>query len=255
MPKDLTESLGVTKYEQPAIMESNANLVRLPTFVSAYDIEGADRYTMVTDFMMDKPVFITEKLEGMNFGVSIDENDKVVVNQRNYAIEPHEGKDHSFWKVAEAEGLIEGVKKIKRLLPEIQTVTMRGEFVGGGSQGDYYDLKVQKVFIFEIELNGGAISAKHFIDTLKEIGLEDKIVPILGRDQTLRDWLSCQSDEKETVTVQEASDGMSLINKNKRREGIVIKLMEEDRETKLDGFSGRLFIKQRSPQYLAKTDN
>ena len=245
---NLAEALGVTKYEQPAIMESNAKLVRLPSFVSAYDIEGADRYTMVTDFMMDKPVFITEKLEGMNFGVSIDENDKVVVNQRNYAIEPHEGKDHSFWKVAEGMGLIEGVKKIKKLVPEIQTVTIRGEFVGGGSQGDYYDLKVQKVYIFEIELNGGSISAKHFIDTLTEIGLQELIVPVLSVNVTLKDWL----DGK---TVQEASNGISLLNKNKKREGIVIKLMEEDRTTKLDGFSGRLFIKQRSPQYLAKTDN
>jgi len=244
----LTETLGVTKYEQPAIMESNAKLVRLPAFVSAYDIEGADRYTMVPDFMMDKPVFITEKLEGMNFGVSIDENDKVAVNQRNYAIEPYEGKDHSFWKVAEEMGLIEGIKKIKKLIPEIRNATIRGEFVGGGSQGDYYELKVQKVFIFEIELNGGAISAKHFIDTLREIGLEDKIVPVLSKDKTLAEWL----DGK---TVQEASDGMSAINKNKRREGIVVKLMKEDRETQLDGFSGRLFIKQRSPKYLAKTDN
>jgi hypothetical protein len=83
---------------------------------------------------------------------------------------------------------------------------------------------------------------------MKEVGLGDKVVPCLCLGDTLKEWLDGQ-------TVQEASDGPSRLNLNKKREGVVIKLMKEDRETQLDGFSGRLFIKQRGPKYLAKTDN
>ena len=58
----------------------------------------------------------------------------------------------------------------------------------------------------------------------------------------MRDWLG-------ELTLKEASDGRSKIA-DKAREGIVIKPMVEYR----DDAVGRVFLKQRSPKYLVKSD-
>ena len=70
---NITEYLGVTKYEPPPINCKNGNLCQLPVGLSVYDIEGADRYQRIVELLMDKKVLITEKLEGCLSGDSIIE--------------------------------------------------------------------------------------------------------------------------------------------------------------------------------------
>ena len=85
------------------------------------------------------------------------------------------------------------------------------------------------------------MEARRFLGLCREFGL--RTVPILCESITLREWLGDK-------TVQEASNGKSILI-DKLREGIVIKPVDEER---VDGF-GRLFIKQRSADYLANTEN
>jgi len=70
-------------------------------------------------------------------------------------------------------------------------------------------------------------------------------VPTIAYDVVLRDWLAGR-------TIQEASNGRSLLAKDRLREGIVIVPMVEQKIQWKDLSMKRLMIKQRSPQYLAK---
>ena len=255
---DIAKLLGVTKYEPPVVSQKGGDLVQMPDLVSVYDIEGAQRYPEIVAQLMGVSVVITEKVEGSNWWASLTDEGEFVVGQRNYAIRPNEEGVHDWWKVAEALNIKSVLEKIMAELEEtysehvdgfyptedqinIQRVTLRGEIVGPGIQANYYKLKDHKVFMFEVEVNGNPVDAEIFVSLMAKYNLET--APVLAINQTLHEWL----DGK---TVQDASDGMSLITKRKR-EGIVIK-PESEMET--EGF-GRVFIKQRSPAYLAKTDN
>ncbi|WP_069470858.1 hypothetical protein [Candidatus Marithrix sp. Canyon 246] len=80
----ITEFLGVEKYDIPPIPCQNAQLIQLPIGLSAYDIEGADRYVEVAQVLMSQLVEITEKLEGQNFSATYaNSEDKIYIKQRD----------------------------------------------------------------------------------------------------------------------------------------------------------------------------
>ena len=69
--------------------------------------------------------------------------------------------------------------------------------------------------------------------------------PTLGYNVTLREWLNGR-------TIQEASNGKSLLAPDRLREGIVVVPMVEQKVQWGDLSVKRLMLKQRSPAYLAK---
>jgi hypothetical protein len=159
LPANLAPILGVTKYEAPEILTMGAVLKPLPTGVPKYDIEGAGNFPTVVSLLLDQPVFITEKAEGTNFSVSLlprvaeNENGGIAlgehalestlsgldgidfpkgwawfVNQRNYTIEPLEGKsEHFFWRVAREQGMLRSVVAIQKDRYPGKTITLRGK--------------------------------------------------------------------------------------------------------------------------------
>ena len=242
LPNDLTQMLGVAKYEPPQMICKNANLVRLPSFVYMYDIEGCDNYPNIVEMLMDVPVMITEKLEGQNWGLSIDTENNIVVNQRRFAVMPKDGEDvPTIVSVAETEGWKSLIVDIKKKYSPNGCVTLRGELLGPNVQGNIYLFKAQTVRLFEIEIDGKPVSAKEFMSLVSEYNISN-IVPVLSNGPTLREWLNGK-------TIQEASNGKSTLYGG-LREGVVVKPLTE---SIIEGF-GRLFIKQRSAEYLAKTD-
>jgi RNA ligase, DRB0094 family len=243
LPADLTTAIGVTKYEPPEIMSHTGNLVRLPEQVYVYDIEGCDRFPEIVEKLMDEKVFITEKLEGSNMATAIDIEGKIHVCQHNYEIEnlpDHE--EHTFWKIARDEGLIDTVKLLQNDYYPNCAITIRSEALGS-IQGNYYNLKKHTTKIFDLEINRKALDFDDLMIILEKIKLKDKFVPILASNITLKEWLNGR-------TLQQASNGKSTLT-DKIREGIVIKPMKEQYVV---GF-GRLFLKQRDPLYLDKTGN
>lgn len=245
--QDVTDLLGVTKYEAPLIPSQAGNLVRLPDMVSVYDIEGAERFAaIVADYLMDQPVMITEKLEGSHFAASLLADDRIVISQRNYAIEPVPGKVHDWHKVAQTSGLIEKLPRIKAYLAEllpttIYVLTVRGEVLGPGVQKNIYKLPDHRVLLFELEVNGTPLDATLYRQIMEAFELDH--APVLAYDVTLRDWLNGQA-------LNVASNGKSQLHPETLREGIVIRPLQEARDSNL----GRVIIKQRSPEYLAQSE-
>lgn len=246
--QEITDFLGVTKYESPDISCKDGNLKSLPSELSIYDIESADRHIDIINNLMNKDVVVTEKMEGSNFSVLAypDSEKPIMVNQRRFTIEKkaESESEHDFWRVAN----IWISNWARKLAMEFNNyVAIYGEFVGPGYQGNIYNFKNHKVLIFDIKIGNKWMDSIDFLETCDRISKETGLnineirVPVIFKGK-LQDFLGNQ-------TVKEISNGKSLFN-NVAREGIVIKPYREEMAANF----GRVIIKQRSPLYLAKSD-
>jgi len=232
--------LGVEKYEPPAVLEKNARLIPLSGRIEVYDLEGSQRYPQVIEYMMDKKVSVSEKCEGMNGGFSVFANGEVKANQRNFFIEPNEGTEHTFWTLAKKYSLESVAKELQDNEYKGKSITFRFEVLGGSIQGNIYKLVGHDIRLFDIKSDEAYVNVSEFLSICDKYKLPT--VPVLAKDITLREWLN----EK---TFEEASNGQSVLAPIKR-EGIVCKLMEEE----IIPEYGRSIIKNRSAEYLAKSE-
>jgi len=236
-PDGLTAYFGVEKWEPPVVMEKGANLLPLPAHVqeivgARYDIESTDRHGEVLNALMDVDVYVTEKLEGQNFSVTATPSGEVFVSQRNYTIQPIEGHTHTFWKVADSEGIVDAAKRLAKTVP----VTIFGEFLGPGVQGNIYQLKNYEVRVFDIALGDRFLNYAELCSEVFASGL--KQVPVIYTGK-LREFLDGKA-------IKEVAGGKSVLF-DTLREGIVIKPLYE---MKLPHF-GRVIIKKRDEKYEA----
>ncbi len=264
----LTDALGVTKWEPPVTMQANAKLT--PLNIPAYDIEGCDRYPEIVAELMKEPVvYITEKVEGMNMFAQWRSDGQRRVAQRNFYIESLDPENpHSFDQMANTTlfPLLALFNNHHSLKCEDRNLRFRAEFTGPGSQGNYYEILDQRAYVFEMDVDGVPIDAEEFDALFKTswgVGWSHCIQDVLRKSGMVGSifkkyiyvvppvFVGRLSDFLAGRTIQEASNGPSAINPGKLREGIVIR---PARERDIPGF-GRLILKQRSPEYLAKTEN
>ena len=120
---------------------------------------------------------------------------------------------------------------------------VRGEYIGPGcGRGNYYDLKAPELRVFDIKVGTRYLPVQQVTGRV----LTSERVPVLAEGVTLREWLDSRS-------LPEASNGMSVLNPNRLREGIVIKPMVEGLvDFGVGDPNRRLILKPRSPKYLAK---
>jgi hypothetical protein len=226
------------------IASKDGNLTGLPRLVSVYDLASAARNLRIVELLRDVPVMVTEKLEGRHFSISIYADGEIKVCQRHHAIEPVAGGEHTWWKVARTSGLL---KKMPHLWVDFspkEVLTLRGELLGLGIQGNYYQLADHEVRLFEVEVDGVPTEPASLFWAATNHSLAT--VPVLAIGLTLQDLLSEQSAPK-------YSDGVSLISPADhpvRREGVVIRPIQEMQDERF----GRVILKQRSPEYLAESD-
>jgi RNA ligase (TIGR02306 family) len=238
IPENLTAALSVEKYDPPVKFTNEGTLVRLPPGISMYDLESADNYTQCIQNIIDKnyDVEITEKLEGTNFSVTIDDFD-VYVNQRKNSIQRIPGKPNTYWDTAERLGLIDLAKDLKKKML-VKSITLYGEMIGPNIQDNPYALKDVTVKLFEIKTDGQFLLPKQMFVLPPTI-----YVPVLFKGK-LKDAL-------QDKTLKQYSNGPSVLNPKVLREGVVVQANTTDRCPHLNS---RIIIKQRSPLYLSKTD-
>lgn len=235
------EELGISKYEPPeAEFRSLPNqLIALPTGVNVYDIENAYRYPAAFARLWGHFIIVTEKLEGSNWWARMDRDGNLMVGQRRYAIRQNPDEPlHPHWK-ALYDGSFDKLLHALRYTHPGYDITLRGEIVGEGIQGNYYDLRGRHVYLFDIELNGTPLGARDFWHTVQYTGV--KVAPLLFEGSptlfaaNLEDFI-------------EKAHGNSKLNPAKLREGIVAKPIIEQYDPEI----GRLFLKVRDREYLAQ---
>lgn len=247
---DVSEALGIVKWEpEPDKIRQDGRLRPLPLNVYKYDIEGVQKFDEAVHYLMDKSVIVSEKLEGMNYTIAIDSDGRVSICSRNYAIELTDEEQHDFHTTAHRLGYFDLIRALWEDIASawtdaphlsLQTVALRGEFIGPNVQGNIYGLKEHSVRFFDLEVNSVPLSGIDFIRYSAIHGFST--VPYLAISKPLVAVLEGKS-------VLEYSDGHSLLNPQVLREGVVIK---PSTETNFWGL-GRLQLKARSPEYLMKT--
>jgi RNA ligase (TIGR02306 family) len=251
---DLTEKLGVIKYD-PELQQNvfkgirPENLQALPTTVHRYDIESLQRYPGIYEALKEEVVHITEKLEGSHWWARIDKDGLTLhVGQRNFEIKRGDEMDkpHPFWSALYDESFDDLLYWLAREMPGYD-ITIRGEIIGAGIQGNYYGLPGRKVYLFELELNGEPITSQQFFDLMDSfrsfLDIPVFTVPQLSAWNTLGELFPSLE-----VAIAKAN-GKSKINGDKLREGIVIKpALKEMYNVEI----GRLFIKVRDKEYLGQ---
>lgn len=169
---DVTEILGVVKYEPPipAQLQGIAK-GNFPSFFPKTDEERIQNLSE-TDIaeIAGSLAYITEKLEGSSLSVYFNDG-KIGVCSRNLELE--EDPNNSYWKAVIKYGIPDKLTGLGR------NIVLQGELVGPGIQGNIYGLTDIDVYFFnayDID-NGKRLAPGNFLNLTKALGLKN--VPVL----------------------------------------------------------------------------
>lgn len=237
---DVTEKLGITKYE-PYVPADLAGIVKgnFPQFLHKTDETRIQAVPELIKNRRGMEFLITEKVDGTSFTAYLN-NGEFGVCSRN--LELTEDDTNTYWKVAR------GLELHNRLTRACETLgyknlAIQGELIGNGIQKNKYNLHdIQlKVFnVFDID-RGRHLDAYDYANVLVTMRLDP--VPGLGR---------ITFDENTTVeSLIEFSKGFSKLNPKTPREGLVFR---PEVETYDQDLRGRLSFKVINPEFLLKYD-
>lgn len=229
---DVTSFLGVTKYESPIPAELVGEVIGpFPGFIPKTDETRIQGHPNVLERHKGKTFIAREKLDGTSCTI-YHKNGEFGVCGRTLNLIEKEG--NTYWKMANRY-------ELKDSLPGLGNISLQGEIIGEGIQGNKYKLKGQDIYFF----NAFDIDKQvYFNDTqLSEIcgQLKLKIVPFVKE-------LILNNTVEEIV---EMSNFKSSINPNTQAEGLVFRPIEEERDMKL----GRLSFKAISKEFLLKYED
>jgi len=205
--QDVTEVLGIVKYEPPVPAELAGKVKGLfPSFLRKTDEERVQNLTSEYEEYRtsDHKFYVTEKLDGSSATFYL-RNGEFGVCSRNLELLETEG--NTFWKVARELNLENKMKSLGK------NISIQAELIGESVQGNPYKIKGQK-----------------FKDTVEMLGLET--VPVLDTNFKLPDT----NDE-----LLKFADSKSELNPNYDREGIVIRTL--DRKISFKVISNKFLLK------------
>jgi RNA ligase (TIGR02306 family) len=228
---DVTEMLGVVKYEPPIPAELSGKVKGLfPSFIRKTDEERIQNLSSEYEKYRAKnklggKFYVTEKLDGSSATFYV-KDEVFSVCSRNLELLETEG--NTFWKVAKELDL-EG--KLRTLG---FNVCLQGELIGEGVQGNPYKLKGQTVRFF----NGFNIDTQEnipfleFVEITQKLGL--KTVPILEFDFDLPNSID---------NMLEYAESSSSLNTNFSREGVVVR--SYDRTISFKSISNQFLLNEK----------
>lgn len=225
---DLTEILGIVKYEPPIPAELAGKVKgNFPSFIPKTDEERIQNLTKEFEEWKKSDIdfYITEKLDGSS--ATYYYKDGVFgVCSRNLELLETEG--NTFWKVARELDLENKMKSLG------YNVSFQGELVGEGIQGNPYKIKGQKVFFFNVfNIDNREYSdLTEFVNTIHGLSLDTvpKIETNFKIPDTIEDLL-LYSDDK------------SYHNSNFDREGVVIRSL--DRKISFKVISNKFLLNEK----------
>lgn len=163
---DVTELLGVRKWEMPEIQSSGGIAIgKKPFGIPTTDELRLQSNAALGKALMGKPYYITTKMDGTSMTVYHKDGEVGVCGRNdNYKDTPN----NAYWKCARLYGLPEKLKE------KNYNIAIQGEFCGHGIQKNRLKLTTPKFFVFDIiDLN-----------TNERMGYEDicKYVKLLDLD-------------------------------------------------------------------------
>jgi len=223
---DVTEMLGIVKYEPPIPAELNGKVKGLfPSFIRKTDEERIQNLSKEYDEFKSNGnnFYVTEKLDGTSATFYFKDGEFGICSRN---LELLENESNTYWKVARELNLEEKLKSLGK------NICIQGELLGPGVNGNIYKLNKHTLRIFniyDIDL------CKHytldvFINTIQNLKLQE--IPILDSNFDLPKTI----DELLFI-----ADGKSKLNGNIDREGLVIRSV--DRKISFKVISNKFLLK------------
>ena len=211
--QDVTERLGIVKYEPPIPAELSGKVKGLfPSFLRKTDEERVQNLQSDYEDLKTQKFYVTEKLDGSS-ATFYYKDGQFGVCSRN--LELLETEDNTYWKVARQLDLENKLSTLKL------NISLQGELIGEGIQGNPYKIKGQTVKFFtgfDIDTQRRIHFVK-FVVIIQTLGLE--YVPVLN--DKLNFELPDSVDELLLL-----SEGKSVLNSETEREGIVVRTLDGD---------------------------
>lgn len=229
--QDVTEMLGVVKYEPPIPAELAGKVKGLfPSFIRKTDEERIQNLASEYELYKTKnkegmKFYVTEKLDGSSATYYLKDGEFGVCS-RNLELLETEG--NTFWKVARELNLEELFTTLEN------NICLQGELIGEGIQGNPYKIKGQTVRFF----NAFNIDTQEYLGLTEFItlvnGMKLETVPVLDTNFTLPETI------EEMLKV---ADDKSILNPSFDREGIVIR--SADRTISFKAISNKFLLNEK----------
>jgi RNA ligase (TIGR02306 family) len=227
---DVTEMLGIVKYEPPIPAEL-AGKVRgnFPSFLHKTDEERVQNLTKFYDNWIEQELdfYVTEKLDGSSATFYIN-NGEFGVCSRN--LDLAETEENTFWKVARE------LKIEEKLRASARNLAIQGELIGEGIQGNPYGIKGQTVKFFNVfDIDSQTYYGLPMFLSIMKHEFKLDTVPVLT-NLTM----------KLPKTIDEAlafADGKSVLNDKFDREGVVFRTM--DRTISFKAISNKFLLNEK----------
>lgn len=220
--KDVTDLLGIIKYEAPIPIEMAGEARPWPSWIKKYDIENIKRPESLEAVKLipeGMEVVLTEKLHGTNvtigIGPGLEEGEKAFVCSRGFALK--ESSTNVYWRAVEEHDLIVRLKQIAERFfvgfSSIESITLHGEIIG--VQDLKYGFTKGRVGFraFDIAVDGQFLDYDLFVDICHLADIP--IVPHLYRGPYDYDKLNA------------AAHGNSVLEPSHIREGGVMRPVKE----------------------------
>ena len=207
---DVTEFLGIVKYDPPLPAELNGKAKGyIPEFIQKTDEERIQNLVKYYPQIVQHEFYEAEKLDGSSTTYYLH-NNVFGVCSRNLDLEESEG--NTFWRVARELDIENKMRNYG-----INNFAIQGELIGEGIQKNPYGLKGQTVRFFSA-LNTDSVSKYNF-HRFEEIirDLELETVPVINRYMKLPDSIE---------DLINGADGKSVLNHKTRREGLVYRSLD-----------------------------
>jgi RNA ligase (TIGR02306 family) len=209
---DVTEMLGIVKYEPPIPAELSGKVKGLfPSFLRKTDEERVQNLTKEYSewlYQSKHQFYVTEKLDGSS--ATFYHNDgSFGVCSRNLELLETEG--NTFWKVAREMDLE------NKLSTYGKNISLQGELIGEGIQGNPYKIKGQKVMFFNV----------FDIDQQERLGLGAFLKIMDDLDLNFVPFIEVPFSLPNTIeSLLKFAEGKSRLSSNTEREGLVIRSMD-----------------------------
>lgn len=234
---DVTEILGITKYEPPipACLSGEVKGA-FPAFIPKTDEPRVQTLQEVINKYQGYEFYITEKLDGASTTYYLKDG-QFGVCSRN--LEMRDTENNTLWKLAKQYEIEHKLKNLRG------NVAIQGEMIGEGIQKNIYKIRGQKFYIFNIfDIDKSRYLSLLDIENYLQImnnadPMKLELVPVIGTVV-----LSSSIDE-----IVQQSIGFSVLNKEAQREGLVFRPKNQEI---WDADFGRISFKAINPEYLLK---
>jgi RNA ligase (TIGR02306 family) len=213
---DLTETLGIVKYEPP-IPAQLAGKIKgtFPSFIPKTEEIRIQNFESEVGFSpVGERAYVTEKLDGTSFTCYFN-NGVFGVCGRNWELT--ETNDNSLWRMANVLQLKEKMTKHGK------NIALQGELIGAGINGNLYGLQDHKLFFFTgYDIDKGR---RMFFDELEWVlfGMDLQMVPVLEK------YGFVIPNEGNVVDYMlKYAEGKSVLNMEVDREGVVVRGLERE---------------------------